>query len=182
MLMIASSSLKSQFEGRKKFVDDGVNHKGPLLGIKYDLKAFRNKYKLNTNHYIETSQDEKMLLTKSYILNWLEKYFSEAGYDTYIFYSGHGHQGGDLAVETVERPEADKLPLETIVNLWTQKRPMQKCHLYIFMDSCYSGAWAYKLGDMGNKGISIFASSDRNETSIDCNGGLLFKSIMGPEN
>lgn len=59
---------------------------------------------------------------------------------------------------------------------------MQKCHLYIFMDSCFSGAWAYKLGDMGNKGISIFASSDRNQTSIDINGGQLFKSIMGNEN
>lgn len=45
MLMIASSSLKSKFEGRRKFVDDGVNHKGPLPGIKYDLKAFLGKFK-----------------------------------------------------------------------------------------------------------------------------------------
>lgn len=72
--------------------------------------------------------------------------------------------------------------LESIINLWLAKRPMQRCHLYIIMDSCYSGAWAYKLSDMGNKGVSIFASSDRNETSIDCNGGLLMKSILGPEN
>jgi hypothetical protein len=81
MLMIASSSVKSTYEGKRRQAEEVPPQKGPPLpGIKHDLKAFRNKFKLFTNHYIETSQDEGMLLTKAYIMNWLEKYFCEATY------------------------------------------------------------------------------------------------------
>lgn len=68
-------------EGKRRQAEEVPPQKGPPLpGIKHDLKAFRNKFKLFTNHYIETSQDEGMLLTKAYIMNWLEKYFCEATY------------------------------------------------------------------------------------------------------
>lgn len=54
-----------------------------------------------------------------------------------------------------------------------------KANLAIFMDSCYSGSWCYKLENIkkDDLNISIYASCNRDETAKDCQGGLLFKCI-----
>ena len=54
--------------------------------------------------------------------------------------------------------------------------------LYIFVDSCYSGRWCYTLKEMNLKRIYIIASSQMNQQSNDCQGGLLFNCIIGPKN
>ena len=39
------------------------------------------------------------------------KNFKNGLYEIYLFYSGHGHENGDWAIETVEEPLGDRLTL-----------------------------------------------------------------------
>ena len=43
----------------------------PLRGVDMDLRMFKRKFKDTNIHYIETSRQCKLLLTREYITNWL---------------------------------------------------------------------------------------------------------------
>ena len=80
-------------------------------------------------------------------------------YEIYLFYSGHGHENGDWAIETVEEPLGDRLTLEELAQLWTENRASKKSHLFVFMDSCYSGSWCVRVADMeASLNISVVSS------------------------
>ena len=146
MLMILSSSTATRFGGRKKCViPKNVEWKGkPLSGIEWDKKRFQQRYPNST--VIETSQDKDTLLSRDYIINILHNEFRRSKIsEFYIFYSGHGHTNGDWAPETIEYPSADRITLEEIADLWMTEKTSDIVRLYIFMDSCYSGKWCYRL-------------------------------------
>ena len=63
----------------------------PLKGVKWDKEMFKGKFKMNKNELIETSRDCGILLTKTYVIKWLENYFKAASKDVYLFYTGHGY-------------------------------------------------------------------------------------------
>lgn len=71
------------------------NQKGlvtePLRGVSKDLKMFKRKFKDTNMHYIETSRDLDILLTRRYITNWLLQRFQQSTKDVYLFYTGHGN-------------------------------------------------------------------------------------------
>ena len=48
------------------------------------MKKFKEKFKEFDSNFIETSRDEDLLLTKSFIMSWLKKYFSTAAYDIHF--------------------------------------------------------------------------------------------------
>jgi hypothetical protein len=48
-----------------------------------------------------------MLLSIDYIKSWLKKYFRQATKHCFLFYTGHGHNNGNLAAETTQNPDAD---------------------------------------------------------------------------
>lgn len=72
---------------------------------------FKRKYKDNNLDHILSSRECKTLLPKSYIENWLLTKFTQTTGDIYLFYTGHGHDNGDWAVETLEKPNGDLFSL-----------------------------------------------------------------------
>jgi hypothetical protein len=62
-------------------------------------------------------------------------------------------------------------------------RKSKEANLAIFMDSCYSGGFCYRLENKTIKdlNISIYASCKDNEPAKDCQGGLLFKCFFGSD-
>ena len=61
----------------------------PLRGVDMDLRMFKRKFKDTNIHYIETSRQCKILLTREYITNWLLYKFETSKKDVYLFYTGH---------------------------------------------------------------------------------------------
>lgn len=61
---------------------------------------FINKFKNQDSDYIFSSREQKNLLTKQNILNWLQQKFQFSNNDCYLFYSGEGYHNGDWKIET----------------------------------------------------------------------------------
>ena len=102
-------------------------------------------------------------------------------YEIYLFYSGHGHENGDWAIETVEEPLGDRLSLEELAEIWTENRASKKSHLFVFMDSCYSGSWCVQVADMeASLNINVVSSCAKDQRCKDINniGGLLNLCIL----
>lgn len=62
------------------------------------MDKFREKFINFNNNFIETNRDEDLLLTRSFIMSWLKKYFGSPVYDIHLFYTGNGHKDGDWLV------------------------------------------------------------------------------------
>lgn len=100
---------------------------------------------------------------KNYIIKWLAKNFKNGLSDIYLFYSGHGHENGDFAIETIEKPDGDRLSLEELADIWLKNRASNKSQLYIFMDSCYSGSWCIRAADMNvSMNINVLSACSKN--------------------
>ena len=70
----------------------------PLHGVIADIRKFKQKFKDKNLDSIVTSRDGKILLSKTYIINWLQGKFNSTTKDIFLFYTGHGHYNGDWAI------------------------------------------------------------------------------------
>lgn len=55
-----------------------------------------------------------------------------------------------------------KFSLDALISLW-EKRAANMKHLFLIMDSCYSGKWVEKLRQMKHSSISIIAACSSTE-------------------
>lgn len=154
----------------------------PLMGCVNDAKSIANKLELNQDN--SKNFDVRLELdisTKAKLLQAINELFSGDSEVALLYFSGHGSADGTGYLVTPDFSSPDwGVTMADVL----QKANNSRCrNKVIILDSCYSG----KLGENSAssdttaqiaKGVTIMASSSRDEVSLESDGHGLFTSLL----
>lgn len=166
----------------KKAVVIGIDdyHHAPLSGCVNDAEAVAELLRTNgdRSRNFDVSLNRNVQ-TKAELLNLVDMLFSGNAEIALLYFSGHGSEHGHLVT-----PDYNGRDLGVSMNDILGYANRSKCrNKIIILDCCFSGKFGEISAIGGNEsflgdGVTIMASSSRDEVSVEYNGHGLFTSLF----
>merc|ERR1712079_150615 len=137
---------------------------GDLRNVASDFHLMRGfLHDIDADVFADSVYDSSLLTSSCF--SKIVSFFEQPAAMYIIVYLGHGQRGsGDW------RMSDGTMSLDDILQLW-HARPdhvaTPKPALFVYMDSCYSGAWANKAQQLRVADLAIQTSCSDNERAVD---------------